>query len=457
MQTTEHDARGLTGLARRIERQTPQERDRYLDFLRVVAIVLVILGHWVVRVILESADGLEAAYLLDIRPHWQWASLIWQVMPIFFLVGGLVNAQSWRRARDDGETPTDWISRRARRLLFPLIAFLVVMSIAAIVVHRGLGPDALILPLDVAMIPLWFLAIYLMMICLTPATLAMHERGASPILIGGFVAGAVVADTIRFMIGGPLIGGQPAVGSLNFLLVWGAIHQIGYLWADDRLPRAKAVQSALLIGAVLVLALMIGFAFYPLTMVPVEGTQEPNNASPPTAALFALALAQLAVALLLRGPMTRYLRRPLLWAPFALAGPQLMNLFIWHQAVMLAMAHIIYPLGLIPVTAEVDGLWWLTRPLWVLWCFVPLVLVVIVMRPFEKPPDEAQPANRAPWAICFGFALFAGGITALIVRGLHQEAMPLHLPWPALIAILTGMLALGAIRASDITRIGRRR
>lgn len=445
----------MAGFAARIAEQTPQDRDRYLDLLRVGAISLVILGHWTVRVVLADGDGLRAEYLLEIRPHWQWASLVWQVMPIFFLVGGLVNARSWRNAREGGKTPTDWISRRARRLLFPLIAFLFVISATTGFVHLRLGPDALILETDVAMIPLWFLAVYLMVICLTPATLALHERGASPVLIVVLVAGMLAGDSIRFVIGGPEIGGEPVAGSANFLLVWVAIHQIGYLWADDRLPQSPAGQGALLAGAAAVLALMIGTGAYPLTMVPIEGTGEPNNAAPPTAALFVLALVQLAIALLLRAPLSRLLRRPLLWAPIALAGPQLINLFIWHQAVMLAMLHIVYPLGLLPVTQSVDATWWLSRPLWLLWCLAPLVLVVTVMRPFDKPPEEAQPANRAPWAICLGLVLFAGGIAALIVRGLYQEAMPLHLPLPALLAILTGMLALGAIRGSDATRFAR--
>lgn len=454
--TQEDEGRGLGGFARRIDAQTPQERDRYLDFLRVVAIILVILGHWIVRVILGDEDGLHAEYLLDIRPPWQWATLIVQVMPVFFLVGGLVNASSWRRARNEGEAPTDWISRRARRLLFPLIVFFAVMCLAAIIVNLGPGQEVLILSLDVALIPLWFLAVYLLVICATPVTLALHERGGSPVLIAGFVTLAFMADIVRFVIGGPVIGGQPAVGSVNFVLIWVAIHQIGYLWGDDRLPRSRAGQWALLVAAGAVLTLLIGAGFYPLTMVPVEGTADANNAAPPTVALFMLALVQLAIALLLRRPMTRRLRRPGLWAPVAIAGPQLINLFIWHQAVMLAMVHVIYPLGLIPVTSEVDAVWWLSRPLWVLWCFVPLVLVVLVMRSFEKPPEEAEPAHRAPWAIGAGLMLFTGGIAALVVRNFHQETMPLGLPWAALVVTATGMFALGAIRRGDVTRSRRR-
>jgi fucose 4-O-acetylase-like acetyltransferase len=457
----ERDMRGLGGLARRIDQRTPDDRDRYLDFLRVGAITLVILGHWIVRVILEGEDGLHAEYLLEIRPHWQWATLLVQVMPVFFFVGGLVNARSWRKARDAGETPTGWISRRARRLLFPLIVFVMVMTGAALLVDLGPGHDALILDLDVALIPLWFLAIYLVMICLTPATLSVHTRGASLALIGALLVAAFVADILRFTadgagLAGFAIGGQPAIAAVNFLLIWVAIHQLGYFWADDSLPHTSAGQWGLLAIAAALLAAMIGPGFHPLTMVPVEGTVDANNAAPPTTALFALALVQLAIVLLLRRPMARLLRHPAVWAPVAVAGPLLMSLCIWHQAVMVAMAHVVHPLGLIPLTASVDALWWATRPLWVLWCAVPLVLVVLLVRPLEKSAEKADPANRKPWAIGVGIALFSGGIGLLILRGLHDAAMPLNLPWPALIALAAGMFALGAIRRSDMVPVRRR-
>jgi len=114
-------------LAERVAAETPPDRDRYLDFLRVAAILMVVLGHWVVRVVLAPDGEPRAEYLLAVEPSWQWASLIWQVMPVIFLVGGVLNARSWCRARADGIISVDWIQHRARRLLRPTIALLLVV------------------------------------------------------------------------------------------------------------------------------------------------------------------------------------------------------------------------------------------------------------------------------------------------------------------------------------------
>lgn len=440
----------MRSIAERIDKSTPPDRDRYLDFLRVVAILMVIVGHWVVRVVVEEDGVLVARYLLEVSPAWQWATLVWQVMPVFFLVGGLTNARSWRRARDQGEPPVRWMRGRARRLLFPMLPVLAALSATGAIVHVTVGPEALVLGLDVAIIPMWFLAAYLMVICLTPATLELHERGSGWLLVLTCLLIVVVVDIVRFTIAGPTVGNQPAIAAVNFVFVWVVIHQIGYYWADGRLPDRAVGQTALLAGSVALLAAMIGSGFYPLTMIPVEGSTQPNNGSPPTAGLIVLGLAQLALALLLRRPVEAWLRRPMAWAPIGLMGPKLISLFLWHQAVMVAVAHVVYPLGLLPITQEVDAAWWWSRPLWVLYCALPLAAVVILVRSIDEPPGNVAAREGSPWATGVGVVLFSAGIAGLVATDMHLEAMPLGLPWPALLAVLGGVVVLGTLRLADL-------
>jgi peptidoglycan/LPS O-acetylase OafA/YrhL len=79
--------------------QTPSDRDRYADFLRVVSIGLVVLGHWLAAVVLVRDGELVTGRLHAFVPGTQWATWVFQVMPVFFIVGGFVNARSWSRAR----------------------------------------------------------------------------------------------------------------------------------------------------------------------------------------------------------------------------------------------------------------------------------------------------------------------------------------------------------------------
>ena len=71
------------------------ERNRYADLLRVLAIGAVVSGHWLLTSITYRGgqlSGLDAIHYVS----WAgWVTLAFQVMPVFFLVGGYVHAISW--------------------------------------------------------------------------------------------------------------------------------------------------------------------------------------------------------------------------------------------------------------------------------------------------------------------------------------------------------------------------
>jgi len=72
---------------------TPTGRNRAIDLYRVVAMVLVAVGHWLVIAIGTDADGeLFARNALEVAPQLGWLTWGFQVMPLFFAVGGFASA-----------------------------------------------------------------------------------------------------------------------------------------------------------------------------------------------------------------------------------------------------------------------------------------------------------------------------------------------------------------------------
>ena len=65
--------------------KTPPERNRYVDFLRAVSILMVVTGHWLVAAPWYQDGTLFAGDLLELRPRTQWMTWLFQVMPIFFI------------------------------------------------------------------------------------------------------------------------------------------------------------------------------------------------------------------------------------------------------------------------------------------------------------------------------------------------------------------------------------
>jgi fucose 4-O-acetylase-like acetyltransferase len=171
------------GLAER----TPDTRNRYVDFLRAASIAVVVAGHWLMAAAYTDGDTLELADMLHVSPWTQWLSWAFQVMPLFFIVGGYANAVSWESARRKGEPYGAWVATRLRRLVGPVVPLLIVWSAMAATAHRfGVHPEMIKVGSQVALIPTWFLAVYVMVVLVngTIMTLYLWHVTAMVLMIG---------------------------------------------------------------------------------------------------------------------------------------------------------------------------------------------------------------------------------------------------------------------------------
>ena len=93
-------APGAWSQARALAGRTPEARNRYVDFLRAASIGVVVIGHWLMAAAHTDSGSLELDDMLHVSPWTQWLTWAFQVMPVFFIVGGYANAI--RRARAAG-------------------------------------------------------------------------------------------------------------------------------------------------------------------------------------------------------------------------------------------------------------------------------------------------------------------------------------------------------------------
>ena len=85
--------------AKHLADQTPDSRNRYVDFLRALSIFAVVFGHWLMAAPYVNGGGINITSLLEHQEWVRWLSWAFQVMPVFFLVGGYSNSISWQSAR----------------------------------------------------------------------------------------------------------------------------------------------------------------------------------------------------------------------------------------------------------------------------------------------------------------------------------------------------------------------
>jgi fucose 4-O-acetylase-like acetyltransferase len=388
-------------------RATPASRDRYVDFLRAASILVVVAGHWTISLIFWDGGLIRSTSAIGKAPGLWLATWLFQVMPVFFFVGGYSNLVAYESARRRGDSAITFIRSRARRLLVPSFALLVAWAGVQVVLHltdtgaptgprfgdlvllRGVRPPGQTIPFG----PLWFLAVYLVVVCISPLTVALHRRLRwwVPAVM---VAGTVVADILGFA------GGHDGMRYLNAAFVFLLPHQLGHFYGDGSVARwsrkALASMAAVGLGGLVLLTndwvfrlagearfrWFPGIGHYPRSMLGTD-VEKVANTYPPTVCFMLVGFWLIALVLLLRPALSRWLQRPGPWKATIAGNARIMTLFLWHMTAYLVAILLLWPLGL-GHEHEPTARWWLERPVWIALPGLVLVALVSVFGRFES-------------------------------------------------------------------------
>jgi fucose 4-O-acetylase-like acetyltransferase len=405
-------------------------RNSYLDLMRVVAIAAVVVGHWLATGIVYQRGHMQGVDVLGVVPWTSWLTLVFQTVPVFFLVGGYSNALSWTRCRSVGGSAFGWIRRRALRLLLPTSVYIAVIVLlvgvcAASGVDRGdLSQAAWALALH-----LWFLAVYLVLLVLTPVLHFAQQRYGirTPVVM---TALAVVIDV------GVIEAHWHLVGWANYVLVWGTFHQLGFAWHDGFFAGGRGRPLALTVGAVVALMALIWWGPYPVSMIGVPGARI-QNASPPSAALLAFGLAQIGAVLLAEPLTARSLAqqdRARLRSLVEHANTLTMPVYLWHMVPLVIVTVVGYPTGLLAQPSIGSGAWWAQRVSWIGALAVVLAMTLAIVLPLHRASSRGRAsatpvrATERPSArklrigfLALGIAVTAAGLGRLAVQGFAPD------------------------------------
>ncbi len=406
--------KSMWGQARELAQMAPPERNRWVDFLRAMSIMAVVIGHWLVAApYIDGSGEVQGGHLLGILPWSQWLTWGFQVMPIFFLVGGYSNGVSWAaQIRKAEESATgvyrDWFASRVQRLITPVFPVLLLWAVIAVgMTQAGMDRDQVKMATQLALVPVWFLAVYLLVTALTPLSFKAWKRFG----FGSFAALAVAAIVIDWLT---LSRGVSYINFINFLFVWVGIHQLGYAWKDGALGKPAVAVAVFLIGLAVLFGLTV-YGPYPVAMIGVPGA-EITNSMPPTIALFALGVMQTGLVLALEPSGRRMLENLSVWTATVLMNGMIMTVYLWHlTAFVLVMvgAWLLGGIGLevFPGTAG----WWLARPIWFALYILALLPMIAIFARHERSFGPIRGGRTVPKVrvvlgvlmICVGLAMTA--------------------------------------------------
>ena len=421
---------------------TPEDRNRYVDFLRAFSIAAVVFGHWLIAAPSFQNGQAHMDHLLSLMPWSQWTTWFFQVMPIFFFVGGYSNGVSWDSAQRKGIAYAEWSEARLRRLLGPAIPLVLLWAVLGVIGHSfGVPREMIKIGSQVSLVPVWFLAIYFIIVLLVPISRKLwHQFGWLSVAVP--VALAVGGDWIFFN------GENKWIPWFNYLFLWGAVHQIGYAWQQGKLP-SPTMCFVIAIVSIASLVAMTVYGPYPLSLVG-HPEQAISNTSPPKMPLLALGVFQIGLFMAFEKPMRRWLAKRRVWTSTVLVNGLIMPIFLWHSTVMMLIIGACFWLMPQLLATEIGtGFWWFLRLVWID-VYLIVLLVALPLFLWLERMVSAQPKGKsfvvivipAGMLVCAGLALLAPG-------GVPGDG-PFGLNWLAL-----GLPAAGVFVLSGIGRLLR--
>ncbi|MFD3460131.1 acyltransferase [Nocardia fluminea] len=382
---------------------TPADRDRFLDLLRISSLVVVVAGHCLMLTVTVSGTEVHFGNALADLPMLRPLTWVLQVLPLFFFAGVAAGA----RGIGPGTSWGAWLFRRTQRLARPL-GYFVAASVALLMVADLVLAPGWHRPLAVTSVQLlWFLGTYLAVLAFVPL-LAARITSAGRMFTGvaAIVVVTAIVDTVR------LTGGATELGYLN-MFVWlvPAVLGIGYL--RGLLRRRTA---AVLAGVVLVAdALLVLVGPYEVSMVTVPG-QRLSNLAPPSLLLAGHAVMLCCAAVAVAPRLRRLAARPRLWWLTVIGNTGAMTLYLWHMPALLTVLVLSHLAGADRAAPTESGFWLLTA--------VQLTATGVLtgalflgLRGLENTPlpwwDEPVAAVRGVRSAATVLAVIAAGIAIL--------------------------------------------
>ncbi|WP_352243611.1 acyltransferase family protein [Lentzea sp. NBRC 105346] len=328
-------------------------RNPFVDGVRFVAVVGVVLGHWLVTAFVQGGDGLSVDSPLRWMPGLVPLTWVLQTLGLFFFVGGFASARS--------ETPW-WV--RLRQLVVPVVVLLGcwVLVFAGLAV-RGISQQTVMAVGYIVTTPLWFLGVYVVLLALRPVVRWLDQ----------YSWGVLVPVVLVFFVP---------------YAVWWAAWQLGYALARKRIPGPP-----LLVGGVVAYLLLVRFGGFPVSAVGIPGAAL-SNLSPPTFAALALAFAQIGLVLTIAPVLTRLGES----STSRWVNARALPIFLVHQSALVAVSLLVRAPGLSSPPDHPGWVWqrlaWLPVFALVAWGCLPAAR----WRSWRRAAPRSVPSAPAPAA-----------------------------------------------------------
>ncbi|TVT27475.1 acyltransferase [Amycolatopsis rhizosphaerae] len=355
-------------------------REPYVDFLRAISLVVVVLWHWAFTILHWTPEGPQPTSPLGFFSGLWVLTWLLQVLPVFFYVGGYVHMVSWEHAEARGERIVPYLWHHLRQLLVPALVLVATWAVLGTILGVTLDLHWIRGAVMLIISPLWFLGVYVGLLLLLPVSLWLHRKFDVIVLV--WLAGiAMLVDVLRLRYG------YDWAGWINMAAVWGLAYQSGFFY-HRIVDAARRVDLALLWAGLFGLMGLVFSGAYPGSMVGVPGDRL-SNMAPPTFVIVALLVFQIGFAEVFRPAMERKLAKPRWHQVNGLLNRYALPLFLFHttgMALFRAIGYLAFDRRMTSDRAP-DLIWWAERPLAVLGPLLFTIPLIALFGRKKRPRD----------------------------------------------------------------------
>ena len=369
--------------AAEIEANTPPDRDRAIDAIRIAALVGVVAGHTIMATSIIADGVFHWGNLLTTSPVFQALTWVFQIMPLFFFAGVAASVGSYQsggqersdRGIDTAGSWGGWLLKRCTRLYRPVFYYLAFWGVALVVLSRVL-PEHVYEPVaGISIQLLWFLGAYVLVLAAVP--LLAHLSSAARLIAAVAATYGVVAVVDVIRVTDP---GWTALSYVNFIAwlipgMFGVAYRRGLLGTHPALALGVAMLG--------VNVALCWFGPYQLSLVGIDA-EGLRNMTPPSMLLAGHAIMLCAFAIAAAPAIGRWARRPRVWQLVVIGNSGAMTLYLWHMPLLLGMHLVFDSLGLPRFPGQPD---------FVALAVVQVILMAVLMsgafvalRPLENDP-----------------------------------------------------------------------
>ena len=327
--------------------KTSNSRIRFIDFLKVTGLLLIIFNTFYFLQF-EKSSGEFIIYNRVILDN-TLTPITWVTvgMSLFIFSTGFTNKIAWYSnvGRDGSQWKflTDRVDSIMGTVLVWIFFITLTLNISSKIIYFPLyitnQEDGILTVTEFIMWPLWLVSIYLAVVLFCPLTIFLHKKNPYS-TISFLIASLVLIDNIDFSIS------LSYIKLFNYLIFWLTVHQLGYFYADGKIFNFKKRTFAAISLLSYTYLSFLHYSTSEYLSVSNYRLLSFSNEDPPTTIYLIASVGLISFLLLLREEIETFMNRQNVWYIFSTIHSNIYTLFLWHVAVFFFTSYFSTPVYL---------------------------------------------------------------------------------------------------------------